>query len=154
MNKTKKDVSTYINSLPDELRQSITRLDEIITNTMVDHTRVLWEGIFWGGSEQTIIGYGDLNQTQSGGKKVEWFMIGLAIQKQYISIYVNAIEDGQYVSEKYRSMLGKVKVGKSSISFKRLVDLDIETLQKVVSIAEISWLIIHKRISAFGLFSR
>jgi hypothetical protein len=62
-------------------------------------------------------------------------MVGLAIQKNYISIYVNAVEDGQYVSEKYRSKLGKVKAGKSSISFKHLDDLDLDTLQKVVTIA-------------------
>ena len=135
MNKTKKDISAYIDSLPDELRQSIKHLDKIISDIMVGHSRVLWEGTLWGGTEQVIIGYGDFTINQSHGKKSEWFMVGLAIQKHYISIYVNAVEDGQYVAEKYRSKLGKVKVGKSSISFKHLDDLDIDTLQKVVSIA-------------------
>jgi hypothetical protein len=96
---------------------------------------VLWEGTFWGGTEQAIIGYGDYTITLSRGQKSEWFMVGLAAQKNYISIYVNAVEDGQYVAEKYRSELGKVKVGKSSISFKHLDDLDTDTLQKVLSIA-------------------
>ena len=135
MNKTKKDISAHINSLPDELRQSIKHLDKIISDIMVGHSRVLWEGTLWGGTEQAIIGYGDYTINLSRGKKSEWFMVGLAIQKNYFSIYVNAVEDGQYVAEKYRSKLGKVKVGKSSISFKHLDDLDIDTLQKVVSIA-------------------
>jgi hypothetical protein len=135
VNKTKKDISAHIDSLPDELRQSIKHLDKIISDIMVGHSRVLWEGTLWGGTEQAIIGYGDLTINQSRGKKSEWFMVGLAIQKHYISIYINTVEDGQYVAEKYRSKLGKVKVGKSSISFKHLDDLDIDTLQKVVSIA-------------------
>ena len=135
MNKTKKDISAHIDSLPDELRQSIKHLDKIISGIMVGHSRVLWEGTLWGGTKQEIIGYGDYTINLSRGKQSEWFMVGLAIQKNYISIYVNAVEDGQYVAEKYRSKLGKVKVGKSSISFKHLDDLDIDTLQKVVTIA-------------------
>jgi len=135
VNKTKKDISAHIDSLPDELRQSIKHLDKIISEIMVGHSRVLWEGTLWGGTKQEIIGYGDYTINLSRGKKSEWFMVGLAIQKNYISIYVNAVEDGQYVAEKYRSELGKVKVGKSSISFKRLADLDMDTLEKVISIA-------------------
>jgi hypothetical protein len=135
VNKTKKDISAHIDSLPDEFRQAIKHLDKIISDIMVGHSRELWEGTFWGGTEQAIIGYGDLIQTQSHGERIEWFMVGLALQKRYISIYVNAVEDRQYVAEKYRSKLGKVKVGKASISFKNLNDLDIDTLQKVVSIA-------------------
>jgi len=135
VNKTKKDISAYIDSLPDELHQSIKHLDKIISEIMVGHSRVLWEGTLWGGTKQEIIGYGDYTINLSRGKKSEWFMVGLAIQKNYISIYVNAVEDGRYVAEKYRSELGKVKVGKSSISFKRLADLNMDTLQKVISIA-------------------
>lgn len=135
MNKTKKDISTHIDSLPEELRQDIKHLDKVISEIMVGHSRVLWEGALWGGTQQEIIGYGDYTINLSRGKKSEWFMVGLAIQKNYVSIYVNAVEDRQYIAEKYRSKLGKVKVGKSSISFKHLDDLDIDTLKKVVSIA-------------------
>jgi len=135
MNKTKKDISAHIESLPEELRQSINHLDKIISEIMVGHSRDLWEGTLWGGTQQEIIGYGDYTINLSRGKKSEWFMVGLAMQKNYISIYVNAVEGGQYLAEKYRAKLGKVKVGKSSISFKNLDDLDIDTLQEVVSIA-------------------
>jgi len=135
VNKTKKDISAHIDSLPEELRQDIKHLDKIISEIMVGHSRVLWEGALWGGTKQEIIGYGDYTITKARGKKSEWFLVGLALQKNYISIYINAFEDGQYVAEKYRSRLGKVKVGKSSISFKHVDDLDLETLQKVVSIA-------------------
>ncbi|HUN22902.1 MAG TPA: hypothetical protein PK299_07210 [Anaerolineales bacterium] len=135
MNKTKNDISTHIDSLPDEFRQSVRQLDKVISEMMAGYSRVLWEGTLWGGTSQEIIGYGDYTINLSRGKKSEWFMVGLAVQKNYISIYVNAFEDQWYVAEKYRSQLGKVKIGKSSISFKQLDDLNMETLKKVLSIA-------------------
>jgi len=52
----------------------------------------------------------------------------LALQKNYISLYVNAVENGKYVSEICGKDLGKVKIGKSSISFKSIGDLDISKL--------------------------
>jgi hypothetical protein len=62
-------------------------------------------------------------------------MVGLALQKRYISVYVNAVDGGQYVAEKYRKRLGKVKVGKASISFKQIEDIDVAVLREVVTFA-------------------
>ena len=133
MQKTDKDVSAYLDSLPEPERESMMRLDRMISDVMRGQSRALWEGTFWGGSEQTIIGYGDLVAGRSG-QKSDWFMVGLALQKRYISLYVNAAQDGQYVAEKYRSRLGKVKVGKASISFDRLDDVDLGGLAEVLQI--------------------
>jgi len=135
MQKTDINPTSYLAALPDESREPMQRLDVLISGIMEGQSRVVWEGPFWGGSQQTIIGYGDLRMTQARGRTVEWFMVGLALQKQYISVYVNAVEDRQYVAEKYAPELGKVKVGKSSISFRRLDDVNLDVLAKVISIA-------------------
>lgn len=111
------------------------RLDVVISTVMAGHSRALWVGPFWGGTDQTIIGYGDVTTTQSRGRKVPWFMVGLALQKNYISLYVNAVQDGRYVSESFGPRLGRVKVGKASISFKRLEDVDLQVLTEVLEIA-------------------
>ncbi len=111
------------------------RLDQVISGVMKGRSRALWEGVFWGGTSQTIIGWGDLRHALSRGKTVDWFVVGLALQKSYVSIYVNAVEDGRYVAETHRAALGKVKVGKASISFKRLDDIDLRALRKVLAIA-------------------
>jgi hypothetical protein len=63
-------------------------------------------------------------KTKSMKEASEWPVIALANQKNYISLYVMAVEDGDYVTEKYRSELGKVNVGKSCIRFKKLEDLN------------------------------
>ena len=92
----------------------------------------MWEGIFWGGSEQRIIGYGNYSYLRSDKKQIEWFIVGLARQKNYFSVYVNAVEAGRYLSELYGPRLGKVKTGKSSISFRKLADINLDVLSEMV----------------------
>jgi hypothetical protein len=122
----------HIASLPDSVRGDVAELDTAIAEAMGDEARVLWTGVFWGGSEQTIIGYGDYTYRRPKGKDVEWFIVGLAVQKKYLSVYVNAVEDGRYLAEQYAAQLGKVKVGKSSIGFRRLADLNLDVLLELV----------------------
>ena len=111
------------------------RLDRLISGIMKGRARVLWEGVFWGGTRQAIIGYGDLSMPRPRGKTVDWFMVGLALQKRHISLYVNAVEDGRYIGAKYRAQLGKVKVGAASISFARLDDVNLDALRDVLRAA-------------------
>ncbi len=66
-------------------------------------------------------------------RPVEWFLIGLAFQTNYISVYVSAVEGREYVAEKYGEEIGKVKVGKSSISFRSLDDIDLDKLLAIVA---------------------
>ena len=110
----------------------MTSLDEAISGVMAGSERVLYEGKFWGGTDQEIIGYGELETVRSDKSTVRWFVVGLALQKNYISVYISAVEDRQYLSEKYGKDLGKVKVGKSNISFKQLDDIDLDKLVELV----------------------
>lgn len=135
MQKTDRDPDAFLAEMPEDVREDMQQLDALISGIFAGHTRVLWEGVFWGGTEQRIIGYGDLVQRQSRGRVVEWFMVGLALQKNSISLYVNAVEDGHYVVETNKGDLGKVKTGKSSISFRSLADVDRDTLERVLRIA-------------------
>ncbi len=115
----------FLASLPDGVRQDMTALDSALANVFAGHDRVLWEGAMWGGTHQRIIGYGDMRQRGSGGVEVEWFVVGLAAQKQYLSLYVSAAEDGQYLAKRYGARLGKVKVGSANVTFRRLADIDL-----------------------------
>lgn len=135
MEKISTPPDAYIESLPDEIRPAIEKLDKEIGKIFKGEERVLWAGKFWGGSEQNIIGYGDYRYERKG-KTVEWFCVGLAVQKNYISVYVNAVEDNKYLSQTYADQLGKVKVGASSISFKRLEDLDLPKLREMLKRAK------------------
>ncbi len=126
----------YIASLPDEHRDTLTSVDRAIHRAMPKRQRVLWEGVFWGGTHQSIIGYGHIDQTSSSGDTVEWFLVGLARQKRNYSIYVNAAADNAYLAHSYADRLGKVKLGAASIGFRRLEDLDLVVLTELVTEAD------------------
>ena len=136
MEKSATKPSDYIKSLPAEVRGDVDRLDAAISKVMSDHDKTLWTGKFWGGSDQNIIGYGTYSYERSGGKAAEWFIVGLALQKRYISVYINAADDDGYLVEKYAGKLGKAKVGKSSISFSSLEDINLDVLLDLVKKAE------------------
>jgi hypothetical protein len=123
----------HIASLPDGVREDIATLDARISEVMAGQERVLWEGKFWGGSQQRIIGYGSYRYKGRSGAEGEWFFIGLAAQKNYLSLYVNAAEDGQYLGKAYAPRLGKVKAGSANLQFKRADDLDVDVLVEMVA---------------------
>lgn len=83
-----------------------------------------------------MIGYGKFRYKNYKKEIIDWPVIALASQKQYMSIYVCAITDGQYVAEKYKKELGKVTVGRSCIRCKKLEDVHLPTLRKVLQEAE------------------
>lgn len=108
------------------------QLDRSITEKMPGAGRYLYEGKFWGGSEQQIVGYGVMDYTNRSGDAVEWFTVGLALQKNYISIYVNAVENDVYLLGQYKGKLGKVKMGSASVSFGTLDDVDYVSLMDLI----------------------
>lgn len=66
---------------------------------------------------------------------INWPTIALANQKNYVSLYVCSIDRGQYVAEKFKNELGKVSAGKSCIRFKKIEDLNMPALKKVLLVA-------------------
>jgi hypothetical protein len=132
MERTDRSPDDHIASLPDGVREDIATLDRVIADAMAGDERVLWEGTFWGGSSQAIIGYGAYRYTGRSGATGEWFKVGLAAQKNYLSLYVNAAEDGQNLAKAWAPRLGKVKAGSANLQFKRAADVDLEVLRTLV----------------------
>lgn len=134
MEKTAASPDDYLSSLEEPSRSAMQLLDGLISAELAGRPRTLWTGTMWGGTDQSIVGYGDLEQ-RGGGKVVPWFVVGLAQQKAHLSVYVSAVEDGRTVAEAYKDRLGKVKVGRSSISFRRPEDVNLDVLREVVRTA-------------------
>jgi hypothetical protein len=135
MQRTETDPDELIASLPDGTREDVAALDALIAGIMAGHERVLWEGVMWGGTEQRIIGYGAQRYVNRSGKQVDWFLIGLAKQKDHLSLYVNAADDVGYLSQRFAGKLGKVKVGSANITFRRLSDVDLLALRELLAAA-------------------
>jgi hypothetical protein len=132
MKKTHTDPVVFLAELPVDVREDMKTLDVEIAAAMDGTDTAVFKGKFWGGSHQEIIGYGTYTYQRSDKKNADWFVVGLAAQKNYISVYISAVEDGEYVAEKYGNDIGKVKVGKSSISFTSLEDIDLSKLIALV----------------------
>ena len=87
----------------------------------------------WGPS---IVGYGSYRYTYESGRTGEMFLAGFAIRGREFAIYLLAESKEQAA---LRSRLGKHRMGKSCLYFKRLADLDKKALEQLVvnSIADV-----------------
>jgi hypothetical protein len=83
-----------------------------------------------------MLGYGKFPYRNYKHEAIEWPVIALANQKNYVSIYVCAVDAGEYIAERHKDELGKVSVGKSCIRFKKLEDVNLPALEKVLKFAE------------------
>ena len=132
MKRVESSPDNYIASQEPDIRGVLEELHTRIKTALPGRDCCMWEGVFWGGSEQQIIGYGNYSYQRSDKKSVEWFTVGLARQKNYFSVYVNAVEGKEYLAEIYGPRLGKVKTGKSNISFRNLADVNLDVLTEMI----------------------
>ena len=136
MERVESSPDEYIASQAPDIRTVLEELHTLIRAALPDRDCCMWEGVFWGGSEQRIIGYGNYSYLRSDKTQVEWFLVGLTRQKNYFSVYVNAVEGKTYLAELYGPRLGKVKIGKSSISFRNRADIDLAVLREMIEHTE------------------
>ncbi len=129
---TQAEVADFIDSLPQERRDLARALHETVSAAAPDLEVWVWQGKMWGGTDQTILGYGSLDYVNASGTEVHWFLIGLANQKAHMSLYVNAARDGVYLGKVYAGRLGKVKVGSAAIGIRHLEDIDRTALADLV----------------------
>ena len=122
--KTKaKSVSEYLTLVPKERKEAINFLHKFIQKSapkLKPHFAY------------NMLGYGSFEYKNRQKKIMNWPVVAMASQKNYISIYVCAIEKGEYLAEKYGNKLGKVNVGRSCIRFKKIEDLNLAVLKKVL----------------------
>lgn len=123
----------FLAGLPDGVREDMVALDRVLADAFAGDERVLWEGAFWGGTQQHIIGYGAYRYVGRSGATGEWFVVGLAAQKNYLSIYVNANDEGAYLSETYGPRLGNVRAKRANVQLKRASDVDLAVLLEMAA---------------------
>lgn len=83
-----------------------------------------------------LLGYGRYRYTYASGKTGDWCVVGLANQKNYISLYFCQVIDGSYLAERYQEQLPKADIGKSCVRFKKFEDIDWTVLQKMLEEAD------------------
>jgi hypothetical protein len=75
------------------------------------------------GMRMTMIGYGQFRYAIKSGKSTPWPVIGVALQKNYISVYVAVTRGGKPLVSCYAGKLGELRSGGNNFSFVAFDDL-------------------------------
>ncbi|MEI9807990.1 MAG: DUF1801 domain-containing protein [Bacteroidota bacterium] len=118
---TKVSVIDFINSFVDQEQKKLDsfRLIELMQE---------WSGFepkMWG---PTIIGFGNYHYKYASGHEGDAPIIGFSPRKAEFSLYVYTPGSD---NKKLLKELGKYKMGKACIYFKKLTDLNLDTLEKL-----------------------
>ena len=117
----------YMSKIDEPRRSEIQKLHDLIQKTVPKLEPFMISG---------MIGYGKFHYKSKSGRQGDWCTVALASQKNYISVYICSLKDGQYIAEKYKDQLPKANIGKSCIRFKKTEDIDIDVLTTILREAE------------------
>ncbi len=120
-NETTVRVTDFIDSFVDNEQKKLDSLELIRLMRQ-------WSGFearMWG---PTIIGFGSYHYKYASGHEGDSLLIGFSPRKAEFSLYVFAPgnENKQLIGK-----LGKIKMGKACIYFKKLADLNLDILEKL-----------------------
>lgn len=119
---TDKSVPDFIDAIANKQRQADSRvLLQMIQEISGKEPKI------WGVS---IIGYGKYAYKRKNGEEYEWFNVGFSPGKAHLSIYVmyNINEEQELLQQ-----LGPHKTGKGCLYIKKLEDVDLEVLKKIIA---------------------
>ena len=78
------------------------------------------------------IGYGFQTIDYAGGKRRDFYRVGLSANTTGISVYILGIADKNYLAKTYGGTLGKASVTGYCIKFKALKDIDLDVLEAAI----------------------
>lgn len=114
----------YIAQLPEPRKTHIQQIDAFIRERLPLCKPYIQHG---------MIGYGKVPYETKSGITGEWFLVGLASQKNYISIYASCDDqEHRYLAEKYKERLKGASVGKSCIRYRNFEKIDWDVLDELL----------------------
>jgi hypothetical protein len=118
---TQASVEKFLNNIEDETRREdcfkVAKMMEEITGEKPK---------MWGPS---IVGFGTYHYKYASGREGDWPIAAFSPRKQDLTIYVMPGFGGQ---RELMQQLGKHRTGKSCLYIKRLSDVDVPTLKKLM----------------------
>jgi hypothetical protein len=119
---TDASVTKFLNGVKDKKRRQDC---ETILKMMRKATRA--EPKMWGSS---IVGFGDCHYVYASGREGDWFLTGFSPRKQNLVLY-SIIYFERF--EALLKQLGRYKLGKGCLYIKRLEDVHLPTLRKLIT---------------------
>ncbi len=119
---SKQSVAAFLKKVPDaQKREDAAALVDIMRKA----TKA--EPVMWGSS---IIGFGSYRYKYASGREGDWPIIGLSPRKQNLTLYIMV---GFAEFEDLLAKLGKHTTGSSCLYIRRLADIDVPTLKKLIT---------------------
>jgi hypothetical protein len=111
----------------------LVKLHELIRKAAPGLKRYFHKGTPEGeaGMRMRMIGYGKFRYAIKSGKTAEWPVIGVALQKNYISVYVAVTKQGAPIVPSYSGKLGETRMGGNNFSFESFDDLKQDALSSL-----------------------
>lgn len=81
----------------------------------------------WGAS---IVGFGTYTYQYESGRTGDWMLTGFSPRKQNLTLYIMSGFEGE---PELMATLGKYKTGKSCLYLKKLDDVDLKVLEKLIA---------------------
>jgi Domain of unknown function (DU1801) len=119
---TDQTVKDFISKLPD----ADTRGDCAAIAKMMEEATGS-KGVMWGAN---IAGYGKRKIKYAGGREADWPLIAFSPRKQNLTLYIAA---GDERNAGLLAKLGKHSLGKGCLYIKRLSDVNMPTLKKLIN---------------------
>ena len=116
-------------------KAELVKLDRVIRKSAPNLKRHFHAGTPAGeaGMRFKMIGYGKFRYAIKSGKTTSWPVIGVALQKNYISVYMAVTKDRQSLVRQHAEKLGARRSGGNNFSFEAFDDLDAGQLAKLFS---------------------
>jgi len=122
-------VAEFLSALPDDRRVTMTTLHKAIRKAAPKLAPFLTSGM----GPTPVLGYGKYHYKSASGREGDWFTIGLIAAKSGYALHICVGGEGGYLVEQNAAKLGKVKTGRSCITFKKLEDLNVAAAMKIVT---------------------
>jgi len=108
-------------------KSDLQNLDQLIRRFAPGLKRYFHRGTSAGqpGMRFKMIGYGKVHYLARTSQSVDWPAVGVALQKNYISVYLSVMKDGASLIQPYAGRLGELRVGRNNFSFEKYDDLDV-----------------------------
>ena len=118
---TGKSVDAFLNSVRDPARRDDCRRVAAIMSEATGAQPKMWG--------PAIVGFGDYRYRYASGREGDWFLVGFSPRKDNLTVYLSGVLGG---NDALIEKLGKVKRGGGCLYVKRLDDLHLPTLKKLV----------------------
>lgn len=111
-------VEDYLSTLDERKKDDANRLIAMM-NALTHMKPVMWG--------DAIIGFGHVNLTYASGRNIDYFLIGFAMRKNAITIYLSVD-----VNRKVFDRLGKHTKGVGCLYIQKLSDVDLDELRAIL----------------------